>query len=223
MAFLESELLPISGLQHLLFCERQCALIHVEQVWQENVLTVEGRLLHERVDSGEAETRGDRRVVRGVPLRSFRLGLAGRADALELHRVADGAQSGCALTGFSGRWQPFPVEYKRGEPKRIDSDRVQLCAQAICIEEMLAVEVSQGALFYNRLRRREEVAFDERLRGLTEDAAARFHRLVASGRTPVIARAPKCRSCSLLALCMPPSRRRKTVSRYLGQLLDDTP
>lgn len=215
-AFAEADLLPLSGLQHLVFCERQCALIHLERAWLENALTAEGRVLHDRVDDGMAEGRGDVRIVRGIPLRSLRLGLAGRADVVELHRERD-AFRGAIIASLDGRWTPFPVEYKRGEPKWMDCDRVQLCAQALCLEEMLSTEVARGALFYGRIRRREEVTFDKALREATERAARRFHEIIASGSTPLVYRAPKCRSCSLLPVCLPPRRRRqRSVSRYIA-------
>lgn len=191
--FAEDDLLPLSALQHLLFCERQCALIHIEQVWAENRLTVEGRHLHERVDGGTGETRGTLRIARGLALRSLRLGLAGRADAVEFH--AGAAPDGAGLV--------VPVEYKRGRPKSHRADEVQLCAQALCLEEMLDVRIPAGALFYGTPRRRTEVAFDDELRSLTEATAARLHALIASGVTPRAVREPKCESCSLLDLCLP--------------------
>src|SRR5690606_13922741 len=138
-------------------------LIHLEQVWEDNPLTVQGTQLHEKVDAGLGESRGDLRIARGLPLRSFRLGLAGRADAVELHRPPPG--------DASGAWRPFPVEYKRGQPKTHRADEIQLCAQALCLEEMLATDVPAGALFYGETRRRQDVAFDAELRRLTEDAA----------------------------------------------------
>lgn len=191
MPFNEDDLLPISALQHLLFCERQCALIHVEGLWAENRLTVEGRHLHERADSGRGESRPDRRTTRSLPLRSLRLGLTGQADVVEF--VQDGG----------GTRRVVPVEYKRGRPKRGDEDRVQLCAQALCLEEMLGVSVPEGALYYGTERRRLSVQFDADLRALTECAAARLHELVASGHTPRAPRQPKCERCSLLELCLP--------------------
>jgi CRISPR-associated exonuclease Cas4 len=201
--YAEDDLLPISALQHLLFCERQCALIHVEGVWAENVLTVEGRQLHERTDGGSAETRGPVRTARSLALRSLRLGLVGRSDVVEFH-TAPGSGS-----------QPFPIEYKRGRPKPNDIDRVQLCAQAMCLEEMLGTAVPEGALFYGTTRRRTGVTFDQALRGVVEDGAHRLHALIASGRTPRAAREPKCDSCSLEALCMPGiMSARRSASRY---------
>lgn len=187
----DEELLPLSALQHLLFCERQCALIHLEQIWMENPLTVEGRHLHEQADSGIPESRGDLRIARALPLRSLRLGLTGRSDVVEFHRIGESA------------WRPFPVEYKRGRPKSHRADEVQLCAQALCLEEMLGVDVPAGALFYGQTRHRLDVVFDAELRRLTEDTAARLHRLIASGVTPAPVYEPKCDQCSLLPVCMP--------------------
>ena len=212
--FSESDLLPLSGLQHVVFCERQFALIHVEQVWEENVLTVEGRHLHEQVDDGEAESRGNVRVVRGVPLRSLSLGLSGRADVVELHRDPNGVP----LKGLKGYWRPYPVEYKRGRPKSHQADEVQVCAQGMCLEEMLNVDVPAGALFYGRPRRRTEVLFDIALRELVRAAAVRIHELVERRETPRAIREPKCDHCSLLETCQPEAIH-KSVRRYLAASL----
>jgi CRISPR-associated exonuclease Cas4 len=215
--FTEDDLLPLSALQHLLFCERQCALIHLEQIWVENPLTAEGRQLHERVDAGQGESRGDVHVARALPLRSFRLGLSGKADAVEMYRPT-GDETGAELPGLAGRWRPFPVEYKRGKPKSHRADEVQLCAQALCLEEMLGTPVPAGALFYARTRRRLDVVFDPALRQLTEETAVRLHRLIAAGRTPPPVREPKCDQCSLLEVCMPDAPR-KSVRTYLANAL----
>ena len=215
----EADLLPLSGLQHLVFCERQCALIHIEQQWKENTLTAEGKLLHERVDAGGRETRKDRRITRGVPVRSLRLGLIGKVDVLEWCMVRPETENGAnalRLPGRNGLWRPILVEYKRGEPKLVDCDRVQVCAQALCLEEMLHVSIASGSLFYGARRRRFDVEFDSRLRAITEKAARRFHELVTEGRTPPAVREPKCRNCSLLDVCLPPRRRRpRSVLTYL--------
>lgn len=206
--YAEDDLLPLSALQHLLFCERQCALIHIEQVWAENLFTAEGRILHERADSGDRQTRKSIRIERAVPLRSFRLGLSGKADVVEYHR------------GDDGNWRPFPVEYKRGRPKAANWDQVQLCAQAMCLEEMLNCPVPEGALFYGQNRRRKSVLFDDTLRRETAEAAARLHKLVRSGKTPPGRYEKKCDSCSLLNLCMPKSAGAgKSVQRYLSRVL----
>lgn len=212
--FTESDLLPISALQHLLVCPRQCALIHLEQVWAENALTAEGRILHDKVHEPQAERRPGIRRATGLALRSLRLGLVGQADVVEFHRDP------------AGGWSPFPVEYKRGRPKAADCDRVQLCAQALCLEEMLGRAVPCGALFYGAPRRRQEVAFDDVLRRLTENTAAALHALIAAGRTPPPVRIPACRSCSLLPHCLPDRLGgRPSVAAWYRRLLDapDTP
>lgn len=197
--FSEDALLPISALQHLLFCERQCALIHVEQVWADNYLTIQGQHLHKKAHGGKVEQHKGVRVTRGLGLRSLRLGLVGKADVVEFVRgrgTGDGGQ-GVAVGRVT------PVEYKRGRPKRDDSDRVQLCAQALCLEEMLETSIVSGQIFYGLKRRRIEVQFDDRLRELTEATAERLHALIASRQTPVARKEPKCDKCSLLEYCMP--------------------
>lgn len=219
--FSEEDLLPLSALQHLVFCARQCALIHLEQVWEDNPLTLQGQQLHEKVDGGAGESRGDLRIVRGLPLRSFRLGLAGRADAVELHRLPAG-EAGAFLPDGSGPWRPFPIEYKRGEPKSHRADEVQLCAQALCLEEMWEISIPAGALFYGEPRRRLDVPFDGELRNLTEQTAESLHRLITSGVTPPPVREPKCDRCSLKDICLPaaPSHSARV---YLSALVQDEP
>lgn len=208
-AFDEEELLPVSALQHLLFCERQCALIHIEGLWAENRLTLEGRHLHDRAHDGPDETQGNLRVTRGLALRSLRLGLVGKADVVEFrssHAAVD---------------MPFPVEYKRGRPKAHRADEVQLCAQALCLEEMLGTAVPAGALYYGRTRRRKEVQFDSALRALTEETAERLHELIRSGQTPRAVREAKCDQCSLVDLCLPEAMGgpRRSAERYLARAL----
>lgn len=200
--FTEDELLPISALQHLLFCERQCALIHIEGLWVENRLTIEGRHLHVKAHDGPSETRSGVRVARGLSLRSFRLGLVGKADVVEFHPSAGGDEA-----------RALPVEYKRGRPKKHEADRVQLCAQALCLEEMLGARVPTGAIYYGLPRRRTDVVFDVRLRCLTEQTAQRLHALVASARTPPAVREAKCESCSLLDVCLPGAMSRSRSAR----------
>jgi len=208
--FSEDDLIMISALQHYCFCPRQCALIHVEQVWSENRLTTEGKLMHERAHEEGGESRGDVRIARAVMLRSFRLGLVGMADVVEFHRLEDGL------------WQPFPVEYKHGKPKSDDCDKVQLCAQAICLEEMLSVEVPNGALFYGRTRHRLDVAFDAALRQKTESIARQTHELIASGRTPPPVYGKHCENCSLIERCLPKKMQKKqSVKAYLSLMLSD--
>ncbi len=186
--------LPLSGLQHLAFCPRQWALIHLEQSWAENRLTAEGRLLHERADLPGQVRRRELRTVRGLPLESRRLKLTGRADVVEF------------------RPEPFPVEYKRGKRKPIDCDLVQLCAQALCLEEMLGQPVPQGAIFYGEPRRRIDVGFTPELRGRTESLAAELHRLYRVGATPPAQPGPHCRSCSLVDICLPQATASEAVA-----------
>jgi CRISPR-associated exonuclease Cas4 len=211
MNYLEDDLLPISALQHLVFCERQCALIHVEQAWDENRFTAEGRIMHERVHEVGEESRGNVRIARGVSLRSLRLGLIGKADVVEFHREE------------GGKWRPFPVEHKRGKPKPDESDKIQLCAQALCLEEMLGADVPSGALFYGRTRHRLDVGFDEALRKETERAAEQLHELIGSGITPKpVYNTKKCNSCSLMDRCLPQVLwKKRTVRGYLTQMLKD--
>jgi len=177
--------LPLSGLQHLAFCPRQWALIHLEQAWSENRLTAEGRLLHERADLPGQTRRRDLRTVRGMTLERRRLRLTGNADVVEF------------------RPEPYPVEYKRGKRKPTDCDLVQLCAQALCLEEMLGQAVERGAIFYGEPRRRIDVIFDAKLRQRTETLAQEMHHLYTSRITPPTQPASHCKSCSLIDMCLP--------------------
>lgn len=205
----EDDLIMLSALQHYIFCPRQCALIHIEQAWEENRLTAEGRIMHERVHEEGNETRGSVKIARGVPLRSLRLGLVGKADVVEFHRID------------KHTWQPFPVEYKRGKPKPDHSDSIQLCAQVLCLEEMLSVSVPQGALFYGKTRRRLDVVFDEALRKETEETANKVHQLIESGTTPPPVYAKRCESCSLIGECLPEKiGKHASVKRYLMRMME---
>lgn len=218
----EDEWLPVSALADFIFCERRAALHHIENLWTDNVFTLEGTHVHERVDvpGGETESRKDVRIARGVPLRSIRLGLTGKADVVEFYRVKYDAQpsDGAVLPGVAGRWTPFPVEYKRGKATRSRSYEVQLCAQALCMEESFGVVIPGGALFYGATHHRFDVAFDDLLRGETEQAAARLHKLIESRITPKPFYEKKCESCSLLELCKPKAMGRSAVA-YLSQAL----
>jgi len=206
----EDDLIMLSALQHMVFCPRQCALIHIEQVWAENRQTAEGRIMHERVHEENRESRGNLRVEYGVPLRSLRLGLIGKADIVEFHRMEDDT------------WQPFPVEYKRGKPKADDCDKVQLCAQALCLEEMLNARILKGALFYGKTRRRLDVSFDDKLRQKTEETARNVRVLLDSGRTPAPVYTKKCESCSLVGECLPKTMgKKRSVKSYLTRILGE--
>ena len=198
------EPLPISALNHLLYCERRAALVHLEQVWAENQFTAEGNVLHETAHSGADETQRGMRITRALPLVSVIHAMSGEADVVEFHK------NGTVV----------PVEYKRGKPKLHRADEVQLCAQALCLEEMLNVTISSGSLFYGETRRRTAVAFDEELRTVTVRAIERLHELIASRVTPLAVREKKCDKCSLLEICMPNAMRFKRGVRvwFLSQL-----
>lgn len=204
----EGELVPISALQHMLYCPRRCALVHIERQWAENRFTAEGRVLHKRPDAGGAELRRGVRIARRVHVRSKRLGISGIADVVEIREEDD---------------SPFPVEYKRGGPKNQRNDEVQLCAQAMCLEEMLAKPVPEGALFYGRNRRRRIVTFNSQLRTLTEKIAAETRCLIAEGQTPKPVYEPrKCQACSLIDLCQPRQPQADgAVGRWLAAAIED--
>lgn len=228
--YTEADLLPLSALQHILFCERQCALIHLEGIWDDNRLTVEGTILHEKAHEAGLESRIGVRISRGVMLRTLRLGLTGKADVVEFHQAKTGSENpglhrgtmdaSVSLNGTGGTWVPFPVEYKRGRPKTNRCDEVQLCAQALCIEEMMNVQVPRGALYYHTPRRRKDVELDSDLRSLTEETAARLHALFARRETPAALYESKCENCSLRELCLPETLgRRPQVEGYIDRAL----
>ena len=218
--YLEEDWQPLSALQHLAFCPRQWGLIHIEQVWVENRLTMEGHYLHERVDEDTVEVRGNERIVRGLRIHSARLGLVGRADAVHFTRGSPDP-TGVLLPGETGRWQVEPVEYKHGKPKADNCDAVQLCAQALCLEDMLDTRIASGSLFYGKTRRRQEIQFDLALRSETEALAAELHRLYEAQKTPPAVYADYCHRCSIYHYCKPETMGRgKSARRYLGTTLN---
>jgi len=202
MVYSETDLLMLSGLQHFIFCPRQWALIHIEQQWAENIHTTLGQIMHEKVHSSIAEQRGNIRTVRSLNVVSYNMGITGQTDAVEYHRVKPG-EEGLEIASVSGKWKLFPIEYKLGKPKRNRSDVVQLCAQAICLEEMLNVKIPEGAMFYGKQRRRMEVVFDEELRAITKNTAEKMHSFFEQRFTPPAVYEKKCPSCSLIEICMP--------------------
>ncbi|MBR6078544.1 MAG: CRISPR-associated protein Cas4 [Treponema sp.] len=196
----EEDYLHLNGLQHLRFCPRQCALIYVENVWHENYFTASGRVLHEKVHSGIGESRRVVRTERDLKIASSLLGITGCTDAVEFY--SDGSI--------------IPVEYKHGEPKEDSCDEVQLCAQAICLEEMLDCKITEGALFYFKIRRRIPVKITDELRKETIELAEAFHHLVESEKTPPAEYKRRCESCSFIDECFPESAgRNKSVDIYL--------
>lgn len=206
MSDADDELLPLSGVQHVIFCPRQAALIHVERIWLENAPTALGRILHERADLPGRDTQRGVRLGRAVQLRSLRLGLYGVADVVEYHDDPT----------VLGGTRPYPVEYKRGSKLRL-ADQVQLCAQAMCLEELHGVEIIHGALYYGQRHRRVPVEFSTDLRTATVGAAAKLHTLVVQGILPVAEPGPKCRDCSLRIACQPVSSSRQAES-YVAAL-----
>jgi CRISPR-associated exonuclease Cas4 len=221
--YLDENLLMLSGIQHIAFCERQWALIHIEQQWAESVRTIEGHFLHENCDDPfSGETRGDLVILRAVPLISKRLGLTGRADVVELHRADNESPEITITVGLKpGRWLIVPVEYKRGKPKPDVCDEVQLCAQAYALEEANNIAITKGYLYYGETRHRHEIVFSKELRKRTEELALRMHELFDTGITPHPQFAPYCKSCSLIDICLPRiNRSNQSVSRYIEQSLD---
>lgn len=212
--FTDDELLPISALQHLVFCPRRAALVHLEGIWLDNRYTAEGRILHRRAhDPRRGESRPGVRITRGLQLRSYQLGLCGTADVVELHDRPDDQPPRIVI-----------VEYKRGRPKpdRNEEYRVQLCAQALCLEEMLGASVPAGALYYGQPRRRQEVMLTATLRAHTESLALRLHELIRAGQTPPAEYGKHCRNCSLLELCLPQcASGKRSARRYLRQAMQD--
>lgn len=218
MAFKEEDYLPLSGLQHFVFCRRQWALIHIEQQWSENLLTVDGTLMHKNAhDQERREKRGDLLVVRGMPVFSAGLGISGQCDVVEFRKTPEGV----SLRGQEGLWQPFPVEYKRGRPKEHQADELQLCAQAMCLEEMLCCSIPAGALYYGEPRRRTEVTFTEELRDRVRTCLAEMHQLYARQYTPRVKPRKGCAACSLKELCLPVLMRKKPVEDYLREAIEE--
>lgn len=219
--FSPEDCLMISGLQHFRFCRRQWALIHIERQWAENLRTTEGELLHERAhDEQLRESRGDLWIVRGLRVQSLRLGLSGQCDVVEFRRDE---QNGVPLAGKEGLWLPYPVEYKHGAPKQNPCDALQLCAQAICLEEMLCCSIPEGALFYGETRRRQRIPFTEELREEVASDAAQMHELYRRGYTPRVKPNKSCNACSLKELCLPRLQRSGSVQTYLRKSLEDQP
>ena len=220
MNFREEEFLPLSGLQHFAFCRRQWALIHLEQQWQENLRTIEGQLFHERAhDASLRERRGDTLVLRSLAVASPTLGLSGQCDVVEFRAAPEGVP----LAGEEGRWLPFPVEYKRGRPKPHQADELQLCAQAMCLEEMLCCSIPEGALFYGEPRRRTVVLFTPELRETVRRDSDEMHQLYHRGHTPKAKPSKSCNACSLKELCLPQLVRRESVQTYLRRAMEESP
>lgn len=208
----EEDFLQLSGIQHFDFCRRQWALAYIELQWQENVRTVEGKLLHERAhDASAAEKRGDLIISRAMPVHSRELGISGECDIVEFHKGKDGI----SLYGREGVYQVIPVEYKRGKPKVKDADRLQLAAQAMCLEEMLCCHISAGYLYYGETRHRECVNVDEQLRKRVSEIFKEMHQYYEKRYTPRVKWSKSCNACSLKDICIPVLGKQKSVSEYI--------
>lgn len=218
MIYHEEDYLQLSGLQHFAFCRRQWALIHLEQQWQDNLRTVDGDLFHQRAhDEQQRERRGDILILRGLPVSSSKLGISGKCDVVEFHTDPNGI----SLHGEQGQWRPFPVEYKRGSPKTHQADELQLCAQAMCLEEMLCCTIPKGALFYGETRRRVVVPFCDDLRQQVSTMSEEMHQFHRRGYTPKVKLTKGCNACSLKELCLPALMRGRNAGAYLREAMED--
>lgn len=209
----EDDYLQLSGIQHFAFCQRQWALIHIEKLWVENLLTTEGHILHEKVNNPYyIETSSSLIVSRAVPIVSHELGLNGKADLIEYMKAPDAANA-VFLERYGGYWFPVPVEYKRGRPKKDDRDIIQLCAQAMCLEEMHQVKIENGHIYYGQTRHRIQVKFDYELRCRVKDLSHKMHELFEKGVTPPASPGINCSLCSLVNLCLPKLTKKKKSAR----------
>lgn len=212
--YTEDEYLMLSGLQHFAYCRRQWALIHIEQQWAENERTIDGHIFHKRAhDASSVEKRGNIIITRGLPVNSSALGITGVCDVVEFHESKDGI----TLSSYEGLWQPYPIEYKKGEPKTHNADELQLCAQAMCLEEMLICNIPSGSLFYGGDRRRTQVEFTQQLRNEVKEMLQEMHTLWEKGYTPNVRAHKGCNACSLKDLCLPRLGKVKKVSTYVSE------
>lgn len=212
--YAEEDYLMLSGIQHFAFCKRQWALIHIEQQWAENYKTTAGELMHKKAhDEGAFEKRGDLLIVRGLRIKSQELGVSGQCDVVEFHQK----EKGIELFGYDGTWIPVPIEYKHGTPKENNADELQLCAQAVCLEEMFQTSIPEGFLYYGQNRRRNRVEFTGELRCQTKEMAVKMHEMFQRGHTPDVRPSKQCKSCSLGDLCLPKIQKNRDVRQYIRQ------
>ena len=215
----EEDYRQISEIQHFAFCRRQWALIHIEQQWKDNLRTTEGEIMHKRVhDAASSESRGNKLIIRGMRVKSDRLCCVGICDAVEFNR----SEEGVVLNGRKGKWLPRPVEYKRGKPKAGREDELQLCAQAMCIEEMLICDISEGDLFYGEPHRRTTVVFTDSLREEVRRLFDEMNSMYKRGCTPRVKPQKGCRNCSLNEICLPKLNTRGTVEDYIREHLEES-
>lgn len=212
----EDEFLQLSGIQHFAFCRRQWALAYIEMQWQENVRTVEGKILHENAhDASIKEKRGDLLIVRAMPIHSREMGVSGECDVVEFHRC----ENGISLEGRDGNYSVVPVEYKRGKPKEDDADILQLAAQAMCLEEMLCCIIPYGYIYYGETRHRMKAEFTDEIKEKVRSIFDEMHRYYAQQYTPKVKTSKKCNACSLKDICLPVLNKKKSVSGYIEKIL----
>lgn len=218
MEYTEDEYLMLSGIQHFKFCRRQWALIHIEQQWEENVHTVVGELMHKKVhDPYLVEKRKGVLMVRALPVSSRSMGVSGECDLVEFVKCEDGI----TLFGHRGFYSVYPVEYKKGKPKKTEEDHLQLVAQAMCLEEMFSTQISEGAIFYGETRRRENVTFSQELRNEVRESFLEMHQYYDRGYTPKVKKTKACNSCSLSDVCIPKLEKSISVKAYLSAMLKE--
>lgn len=211
--------LQISGLQHFAFCKRQWALIHIEKQWADNARTIGGEIFHERAhDSSLSEKRGNLLTVRGLRVFSSELGVSGECDVVEFRRDEE---NGASLRGYDGKWLPTPVEYKSGISKSTDADRLQLCVQAMCLEEMFGCKIDRGYLFYGQTRHREEVFLGEELRKKAKNCISEMQEYMRRGYTPKVKTGKSCNSCSLKEICLPVLCKKQSVRDYISSVINE--
>lgn len=218
MMYNEEDYLMISGIQHFSFCRRQWALIHLEQIWSENERTIDGLLLHENAhDSSKVEKRGNKIIFRGLKVKSNELGVSGECDVVEFHKSVNGIH----LHSYDDLWIPYPIEYKNGEPKENIADLLQLCCQAMCLEEMLLCTIKEGSIFYGKTKKRYRVKFTEELRKSVKDNVLEMHKYMQKGYTPKAHRTKSCNACSLVDTCLPTLEKKYDVYEYIKEAIKE--
>ena len=220
MEYREEDFLMLSGIQHFCFCQRQWALIHIDMLWEENLRTAEGEIMHDKChDSMSSESRGDILISRGLPVFSRTMGVSGECDVVEFIRD----DKGISLSGRDGRYSVYPVEYKHGSPKEHNADIFQLCAQAMCLEEMLVCEISEGALFYGEIKRRTKVQFTDAMRTEVREMFELMHHYMKNAHIPKVKPTKSCNACSLKDLCLPKLGRAGDPQKYILKNLEQQP
>lgn len=218
MEYNEEDFLMLSGIQHFCFCQRQWALIHIDMLWEENLRTVEGEIMHEKChDNSIVESRKNVIISRGMPIFSRRLGISGECDVVEF--IKD--DNGISINGKEGLYKVYPVEYKRGKPKNDDSDILQLCAQAICLEEMLVCQIEEGALFYGETKRRQKITFTNEIRSKVEKNIELMHHYTKNSHIPKVKPTKSCNACSLKNLCLPKLLKKQDTQKYILDKLNE--